>query len=143
MLLLWVSVLLSFLASMLGMFLAEHYLYQRIAIVGSFIGLARSLNPGIAFSIMLPQALQTPLILFALFLIVLLAMQSKLSVWSAVGFGIIIGGALGNIVDRLADGMVTDFIQVGSFPVFNIADSCITVGVILLLLDVVAKKVKR
>jgi signal peptidase II len=45
-----------------------------------------------------------------------------------------LGGALGNLIDRLVFGPVTDFISVGRFPVFNIADSSITVGVGLLLL---------
>lgn len=43
------------------------------------------------------------------------------------------GGALGNFVDRILIGPVTDFIAVGAFPVFNIADANITVGVVLLL----------
>jgi signal peptidase II len=42
-------------------------------------------------------------------------------------------GAAGNLVDRLYRGYVTDFISVGRFPVFNIADSCITMGVVVLL----------
>lgn len=46
-----------------------------------------------------------------------------------------LGGALGNLVDRVLFGPVTDFISVGTFPVFNIADSSITVGVGLLLLS--------
>jgi signal peptidase II len=48
--------------------------------------------------------------------------------------GMQLGGALGNLVDRLVrDNRVTDFISIGTFPVFNIADSCITVGTILLI----------
>ena len=43
-----------------------------------------------------------------------------------------LGGAIGNLIDRLARGYVTDFINVRFFAVFNIADSCITVGAILL-----------
>lgn len=43
------------------------------------------------------------------------------------------GGAIGNLVDRATYGPVTDFISVGSFPVFNVADSCISVGVALLV----------
>jgi signal peptidase II len=42
-------------------------------------------------------------------------------------------GALGNLIDRLYRGYVTDFISVGRFPVFNVADSCITMGVVVLL----------
>ena len=45
-----------------------------------------------------------------------------------------LGGALGNLIDRIIFGPVTDFISVGRFPVFNIADSSITVGVGLLIL---------
>jgi signal peptidase II len=46
------------------------------------------------------------------------------------------GGAAGNVIDRITVGHVTDFVAVGNFPVFNVADSSITVGVIVLLLGV-------
>jgi signal peptidase II len=49
-------------------------------------------------------------------------------------FGLQLGGALGNLIDRLTIGYVTDFISVGRFAVFNIADAGITVGAGLLLL---------
>ena len=57
------------------------------------------------------------------------------------------GGAIGNLVDRLTIGHVTDFISIGKFPVFNIADSSISIGCVVLLLGVwwqerVAKKEK-
>ena len=58
---------------------------------------------------------------------------------AAVGLGLIIGGAIGNAIDRARYGAVVDFIDVqrlGFFPwIFNVADSGITIGVILLLLD--------
>ncbi len=47
-----------------------------------------------------------------------------------------LGGAIGNLVDRIQYGHVIDFVSVGNFPVFNVADSCITVGVIILLIGV-------
>lgn len=47
-----------------------------------------------------------------------------------------LGGALGNLIDRVTIGRVTDFVSVGNFPVFNVADSSITVGVIVLILGV-------
>jgi len=46
--------------------------------------------------------------------------------------GLVLGGAVGNLIDRLRFGYVTDFIDVGLWPAFNIADSAITIGVILL-----------
>ena len=44
-----------------------------------------------------------------------------------------LGGALGNLIDRIVFGRVTDFISVGSFAVFNIADACISVGVFIMI----------
>lgn len=56
--------------------------------------------------------------------------------------GLQLGGAAGNLIDRLSMGRVTDFISIGSFPVFNIADSAISVGVVVLLLGVWLKERK-
>ncbi len=53
-----------------------------------------------------------------------------------LAMGMQLGGALGNLIDRVVFGHVTDFISVGNFPVFNIADSSITVGVGVLLIGV-------
>jgi len=47
-----------------------------------------------------------------------------------------LGGAVGNLIDRITIGYVVDFVSVGNFPVFNVADSCITVGVFILLIGV-------
>jgi signal peptidase II len=66
--------------------------------------------------------------------------------WMGVGLGLVIGGAIGNAIDRARFGAVVDFIDVtklGFFPwVFNVADSAITIGVICLLLDSVRKEPK-
>jgi len=57
-----------------------------------------------------------------------------------LAMGLQLAGASGNLIDRLMVGKVTDFISVGVFPVFNVADSSITVGVIVLLLGVWLKE---
>ena len=57
-----------------------------------------------------------------------------------LAMGLQLAGASGNLIDRLMIGKVTDFISVGIFPVFNVADSSITVGVIVLLLGVWIKE---
>ncbi len=49
-----------------------------------------------------------------------------------VSMGLLLGGAVGNLIDRLALGRVTDFLDVGAWPVFNLADSSIVTGVIML-----------
>ncbi|MBI3332231.1 signal peptidase II [Candidatus Peregrinibacteria bacterium] len=115
--------------------MSDELLKRRIPLAGSFLGLQPSKNSGIAFGIRLPPVLQEVLILIALVLVFVLAWRSGRSRWSQVGFGLIFGGALGNIVDRLRDGYVTDFFQVGTFPIFNLADSCITIGVAILLVE--------
>ena len=61
----------------------------------------------------------------------------KKDLYLRVALSMQLGGAIGNLVDRLTqDGRVTDLISVGSFPVFNIADSSITIGTVVLLLGV-------
>jgi len=57
-----------------------------------------------------------------------------------LAMGLQLAGASGNLIDRLMVGKVTDFISVGTFPVFNVADSSITVGVIVLLIGVWIKE---
>jgi signal peptidase II len=54
--------------------------------------------------------------------------------WMRIALGMQLGGALGNLVDRLTFGTVTDFISVGNFAIFNIADASISLGVALLAL---------
>ena len=51
-----------------------------------------------------------------------------------VALGMQFGGAIGNLIDRLTIGFVTDFISVGNFPVFNVADSSVSVGVAVLII---------
>jgi signal peptidase II len=63
--------------------------------------------------------------------------QAEAEDWTLkAAMGLQLAGAAGNLIDRLMMGKVTDFISVGSFPVFNIADSSITIGVAVLLLGV-------
>ncbi len=57
-----------------------------------------------------------------------------------VAMGLQLGGAMGNLIDRLTRGHVTDFISVGSFAVFNIADASISVGVAVLVLGMWIKE---
>ena len=100
-------------------------------------------NPGVAFSFLADQPgwQRWPLVLLAL------GMSAMLSRWlahtrrgdwrTALPLALMIGGALGNMIDRVLSGVVTDFVQVywrdWVFPSFNVADSAITVGVALLV----------
>jgi signal peptidase II len=66
-------------------------------------------------------------------------MPAKGGNWVAAGLALVAGGAMGNVWDRLVNGYVVDFLQFHwqgwYFPAFNVADSCITVGAALLILD--------
>lgn len=113
-------------------------LATRLLVESSNISIVK--NAGIAFGIKIPFGLQQLLILAALAIVIYLAWQSRRERNQSIGFGLIIGGAIANIVDRFGDGFVTDFIDVGWWPSFNVADSCITVGVGILLLFELRKK---
>ncbi len=133
---LYFSAISAFFLSLVAKILADTFLTERVSVLGSFAGLQYATNAGVAFSITFPGQLQNIFIAAALIALIFAARYAK-TTWSRIAFGLIIGGALGNIVDRLRDGLVTDFFQVGTFPIFNVADSCITIGVGLLLLEAV------
>jgi signal peptidase II len=58
---------------------------------------------------------------------------TPISLWGGVVLGLILGGTIGNGFDRIVYGFVTDFINVHFWPVFNVADSAISIGVVLLI----------
>jgi signal peptidase II len=100
-------------------------------------------NQGVSFGLLQAEhaMVRWGLVVFSLVVAVVLAFWARRAdrAFSAVGLGLIIGGAVGNAVDRARFGAVVDFLdfqRIGFFPwVFNVADSAITVGVILLLID--------
>ena len=59
-----------------------------------------------------------------------------------LGLSLILGGAVGNLIDRLRFGYVIDFLDFRVWPVFNLADSCITIGVVLILLRCIPSSAK-
>ena len=139
----WQIAIISGILSIAAATAADIYLSARVPILGSFAGLQYSLNPGIAWGIRLPAGIQELAIFLALVAVGYMAKSAK-STLSLTAFGLIIGGGMGNIVDRLRDGVVTDFFQIGSFPIFNVADSFVTIGVGLLLVEAfLSKSIKK
>jgi len=100
-------------------------------------------NEGVSFGMLQAQhdLVRWGMVAFSFVVSALLAfwVRSQTRLLPAVGLGLLIGGALGNGVDRAIFGAVIDFLDVsriGVFPwIFNIADAAITVGVIMILLD--------
>ncbi len=118
-------------------------LYETRAIIPNWLDLTYTLNPGAAFSLFATMPAPVRKVLFLVLscaatavLLVLLARRAT-SVGSSLGFALILGGTIGNLVDRLARGRVVDFIYFHhdsfSYPVFNVADSAITIGVAIIL----------
>jgi signal peptidase II len=108
-----------------------------IEIVGDTVRIAYSHNTGVAFSLF--QGMSGVLTIVALLIvfgaIYVYATQLPNRHWLIqVTLGLILGGAFGNIIDRVRLGYVVDFIQVGWFPIFNLADSAITIGAVLLMI---------
>ena len=132
---LWIVTMVSTLVSVLSSRIAEVFLERRIALLGNFIGLQLSYNSGVAFGMTLPEPFQTILILSALLLVGWMGWRYTHTSLLRGGFGLIMGGAIGNLFDRWGDGLVTDYIQVQMFSTFNIADAFISVGFGILILS--------
>ncbi len=112
--------------------------------VTPFFNLVLVFNKGAAFSFLAREAgWQTPLLVgFALVaagIVSVLIVRSPESNLLRAALALILGGALGNVIDRLRFGHVVDFLDFHAagwhFPAFNVADSAITVGAALLILD--------
>jgi len=93
-------------------------------------------NTGISFSINHTSSLITTVVTLLISLAVLACALLAQRGLPTAGFGLLVGGGVANVVDRLmaTPHQVTDFIAVGSFPVFNVADASITVGFVVLLI---------
>ncbi len=119
----------------------------RHEVISNFVYLVYSRNPGIAFGVLSDSAsVWTRVVLIggSVAVIVVLAwllVSLRGGALTLAGIAFLIGGAAGNLADRIAHGAVTDFFEVllGSYawPAFNVADSAITIGAILIILDLI------
>jgi signal peptidase II len=103
-------------------------------------------NSGAAFGILQGQSLLFTILAFLVTGVIIYYFPRVSSHdWTLrMAMGLQLGGAVGNLVDRLTmKGNVTDFISVGSFAVFNVADASITVGVVILLIGVWIKELQE
>ena len=116
-----------------------------------FFNLVLAWNRGISFSLFHSEEAYAPFVLSALAVAISLGLAFWLrrvgQRWAATGIGLVIGGAIGNVIDRLRFGAVVDFLDfhwgVYHWPAFNLADSAITIGVVLLLIDGLFHRVDR
>lgn len=130
--------------------------FDIIPVIPGLLRLVHTENPGAAFGVLAegnPMLRKIILIgvSFVVLCFVISALWSRNSSYAArstrFGLGLILGGALGNLYDRIAHGAVTDFIEVfhgsWSFPAFNVADSAISIGATLVLFEMLWSSRKR
>jgi len=107
-----------------------------------FLSWFRTYNEGIAFSFFSSfssWALIALTVIIIIFVLWLWKQSSRTQVFTRFGYALVIGGAIGNLIDRVALGYVIDFVQFHtsswSFAIFNVADSFITVGAAIIIFD--------
>jgi signal peptidase II len=123
-------------------------LHESVTVIPGFFDLTHVQNSGAAFGLLNDVEFEyKPLIMVAIAVVALGAVASYALTMptgqrmARLGLALILGGAIGNLIDRATAGYVVDFVDVYwrgvHFWAFNVADSAITVGVVLMLLDVV------
>ncbi|KTB82456.1 signal peptidase II [Pseudomonas syringae] len=126
-------------------------LYQQIVVIPDIFSWTLAYNTGAAFSFLADGAgwqrwlFALIAIVVSAVLVVWLKRLGRDDTWLAIALALVLGGALGNLYDRIVLGHVIDFILVHwenrwYFPAFNVADSAITVGAIMLALDMFKSK---
>lgn len=132
----------------LSKFILSHYLslHRSVPIIKHSFHLTLVHNTGIAFGMLKGNSNFILLVtVVGLMLIVWhlkkefadsLTKQQGVALCEMIAVGLILGGALANMIDRLRLGYVVDFLDFRIWPVFNVADSCITVGALILLFKV-------
>ena len=126
-------------------------LHDSIAVIPGFFRLTHVENRGAAFGLFADSPSEWKVAILVLFSVIALVVVSCL-LWknshsmtsTGVGLALILGGAIGNLWDRVAAGHVTDFLlfYIGRYewPAFNVADSCIVIGAALLVLEILFAK---
>lgn len=109
-------------------------LETRVEVLDSWLALEYTQNRGAAFGVLsgLVPILAAASLAILTGLLAVYARQTKPAFSQTVAIGLISGGALGNLIDRVKLGHVVDFVSVGPWPNFNFADSAISLGVLVL-----------
>jgi len=119
---------------------------ESICIISGIFHITLVFNKGIAFGLFPGQGLLFAVMAFfaAAFIAFFIWKNANSGRVIICALSLILGGALGNLIDRLTTGFVIDFIDFRIWPVFNVADSAVTVGTVLLALNILlTKNVKR
>ncbi len=120
----------------------DFFLGQSVPVLKGIFNLTYVQNTGGAFGIMRNSTnlFIVISIVVILFIIYFLIKEEKKDIYVQIIFSLVLGGAISNLIDRLRLGFVVDFIDFQVWPVFNIADAAITVGMVLLLIRILFNK---
>lgn len=124
-------------------------LREPVRIIGDFLRFTYVENPGIAFGVRIGArsifTLLSVAIVVVIFIYLFRAKRDRASVRFTLA--LVLGGAVGNLIDRIAYGRVVDFIDIGvknlRWPVFNVADMAVTIGMIILLTLILFEKEQK
>lgn len=115
---------------------------ESVPLFSNYIKLSLVYNRGVAFGMFNNNAflaLAAVCIGFILLIYVLYKIRIQ-SIWYKIACGLMIGGAVGNIIDRVRIGAVIDFFDLTVWPVFNVADSCITIAAFFFIIAIIKNK---
>lgn len=143
--LLWLSLVVVVLDQWSKYWIVDNFREYEVLTVWPVFNLTLVYNTGAAFSFLSDAGgwqrwfFVTVAVLVSLVMVIWLARLQPRERWTALGLALVVGGAVGNLIDRVVLGKVVDFLQWHwqdwYWPSFNLADSAITLGVILLLID--------
>lgn len=129
-------------------------MHESYAVINGFFNLVYVMNPGAAFGFLASASTTFRYVFFigitclAIVLIIYYLVKSKLgNIVTVLSLTLIFAGAVGNLIDRIRFGAVVDFLDVyigtWHWPAFNVADSAITVGAILMIWEMIINAQKR
>jgi len=116
-----------------------------VTVVPNVLDLRYAENRGTAFSLFEPSRGGATAMIIVASLVALVAIAAFWwkrrggGIWTQLGCAFVVAGAIGNVVDRAARGYVVDFVHLHHWPIFNVADVAITVGVAMLLLGSIVR----
>ena len=112
-------------------------LYDSINVIPGILSIMRIHNSGIAFGLFpgMPDVFSVVTLISILAVFYFYASVSPKTILLTAACGLIMGGAVGNLIDRFRLGYVVDFINFSFWPAFNVADSAISIGVALLMIS--------
>jgi len=118
--------------------LALDHLHDTRHVWGPF-GLSLTFNSGFAFSLFSGRAVVITVLLCAGVVVLAFVVGRVRTVPLAIGAGLVLGGAVGNLSERIVgshSGRVPDFITLDYWPTFNLADACVTIGIVVIIVSI-------